>query len=82
MGSLRTELHVPSTYQTAQSNDECGGSDDDAEDEEAEGGDDMLLGSAPSEALQVWTAFANIFSMPAIASRQYWVTTSCGLYLR
>ena len=71
MGSLRTELQIPSTYQTAQSNEECGESDDDAEEEEeVEGADDMLLGSAPSESLQVWNNFAKIFSMSAIAPRQ------------
>ena len=60
MGSLRTELHIPSTFQTVHSTEECAESDDGAE--EVEGEDDMLLGSTPSEPLQVYSALPRMSS--------------------
>lgn len=55
MGSLRTELQIPSTFPSAQSIEERAESDDGAE--EVEGEDDMLLGSTPSERFQVYTLY-------------------------
>ena len=54
MGSLRTELQIPSMFPSAQSIEERAESDDGAE--EVEGEDEMLLGSTPSERFQVYTA--------------------------
>ncbi len=52
MGSLRTELHIPSTFQIAQSTEELAESDDNAEEDDEED-EDMVLGSTPSEHPQV-----------------------------
>ena len=54
MGSLRTELHIPSIYHTVHSAEDCAESDDGAG--EVEGEDDMLLGCTPSDSLQVNSA--------------------------
>ena len=52
MGSLRTELQIPSTFQIAQSTEELAESDDNAEEDDEED-EDMVLGSTPLEHLQV-----------------------------
>ncbi len=46
MGSLRTELQIPSTFHTAQSIEECAESDDDAEEDRQEE-EDIVLGYTP-----------------------------------
>ena len=46
LGSLRTELHMPSAFHTAHSIEECAESDDDEEEADDEE-DDMVLGSTP-----------------------------------
>jgi hypothetical protein len=46
MGSLRTELQIPSTLHTAQSIEECAESDDDAEEDRQEE-EDIVLGYTP-----------------------------------
>ena len=52
MGSLRTELHIPSTFQISKSTEDLAETDDNAEEDEEED-EDMVLGSTPSEHLQV-----------------------------
>lgn len=47
MGSLRTELHIPAAFHTTQSIEEQAESDVDPEEDEADGEDDMVLGSTP-----------------------------------